>query len=75
MTTTMAAATGPRPGDLGLDELRRVGEQVMEAIASYHEGLEEDVDRTFEAIAGEARRLSSATLAAARGAAPQKEAC
>jgi aromatic-L-amino-acid decarboxylase len=39
-TTTTATAAKPRPGDLGLDELREVGQQVVAAIASYHEGLD-----------------------------------
>ena len=29
-----------RPGDLGLDELRRIGGSVVEAIAEYHAGLD-----------------------------------
>jgi hypothetical protein len=29
-----------RPGDLGLDELRRIGGSVAEAIAAYHAGLD-----------------------------------
>lgn len=30
----------PRPGDLSLDDLRRVGADVIEAIAQYHAGLD-----------------------------------
>ncbi|MGH9867037.1 MAG: pyridoxal phosphate-dependent decarboxylase family protein [Candidatus Polarisedimenticolia bacterium] len=30
----------PRPGDLSLDELRRVGAEMIEAIAAYHVGLD-----------------------------------
>ena len=29
-----------KPGDLELEEFRRVGHQVIDAIAEYHEGLE-----------------------------------
>jgi len=36
----MTAALGPRPGDLSLDDLRRVGEQTVEAIAAYHAELD-----------------------------------
>jgi glutamate/tyrosine decarboxylase-like PLP-dependent enzyme len=30
---------GPRPGDLDLDEFRRVGREVVDAMAEYHAGL------------------------------------
>lgn len=33
--------TAPRPGDLDLDELRRVGASVVDAIAAYHAALPE----------------------------------
>ena len=36
MTRTSSEA---RPGDLDLDEFRRVGYQVIDAIAAYHAGL------------------------------------
>jgi aromatic-L-amino-acid decarboxylase len=36
----MAEASGPRPGDLGFDELRSVGAQVLEAVEAYYEDLE-----------------------------------
>lgn len=39
MTTTPALAAPLAPGDLEVDELRRVGLQAIEAIAEYHEGL------------------------------------
>src|SRR5438876_1164388 len=29
-----------RPGDLALDELRRIGSSVVDAIAEYHDGLD-----------------------------------
>lgn len=31
---------GPRPGDIDLDEFRRVGRDVVDAIAEYHENLD-----------------------------------
>ena len=68
----------PHAGDLSPDEFRRVGGDVIEAIAQYHAGLdrrrvllgtspsqrteEEDIERTFEALAqtGHDLNLSSA---------------
>jgi aromatic-L-amino-acid decarboxylase len=42
MTTTTASPTDRRPvrpGDMDLDEFRRVGREAIDAIAAYHEGL------------------------------------
>lgn len=38
-TITAAPAVGVRPGDMDLDEFRRAGREVIDAIAAYHEGL------------------------------------